>query len=113
MDLEILEHSGEGYLPLVRYQGWRVAVINYDIRFDEQCFTRMERHHLTDEVFILINGNAVLVVGKEQKRYEMEVGKIYNVKKNVWHHVFVSKDARVIVVENDDTSKENSEYLEV
>ena len=37
-------------------------------------------------------------------------GKIYNVKKASWHALSMSKDAKVLIVENDDTTRENSEY---
>jgi len=38
----------------------------------------------------------------------MERGKIYNVKKGVYHTHTLSKDAKVLIVENDDTSDDNS-----
>jgi hypothetical protein len=41
----------------------------------------------------------------------MEIGKIYNIKKNAWHTVSLSSDASVIIVENRDTDKHNSEYV--
>jgi len=110
--LEILEYKGEGYKPLVRFGGWRVAVIRYSENFDEKNYYRVERHHLTDEVFILASGSAKLIVGADEslKTVEMEKEKVYNIKKDVWHHILVSRDAFVIIMENDDTSKENSEY---
>lgn len=43
----------------------------------------------------------------------METGKIYNVKKGVWHQIFVSRDAKVLIVENHNTAAENSEYMQV
>lgn len=100
-------------MPLVTCENWRIAIINYACRFDEACFVQMERHLLTDEVFMLASGSATLVVGEKQKHYQMEKRKAYNVKKTVWHHIFVSKNACVIVFEKDSTSKENTEYLKL
>ncbi|UKI14143.1 MAG: hypothetical protein L6V85_08545 [Clostridiales bacterium] len=43
-------------------------------------------------------------------RVPMEYNKDYNVPKGVWHCVFMSKDAKILIIENDDTSVENGEY---
>ena len=39
----------------------------------------------------------------------MELYKVYNVKKGLWHHIVLSEDAEVLVVENSSTARENSE----
>ena len=41
----------------------------------------------------------------------LEPGKIYNVKKSVWHTVVLSQDGSILIVENQDTVKENSDYF--
>lgn len=43
-------------------------------------------------------------------RVPMEKFKTYNVRKAVWHNILVSADAKVLVIENDNTSEANSEY---
>lgn len=109
MGMEIKDFCGEGYQPLVAYNGWRVAMVNYCERLREENIVRVERHLKTDEVFILLSGKAVLHIGKELKRVPMELGKIYNVKCGEWHCITMEPGAKVAVVENDDTSDENSE----
>ena len=37
---------------------------------------------------------------------------LYIVKKNAWHNIMVSEDAKVLIVENADTCRENTEYME-
>ncbi len=106
--IEILEHNGEGFSKVVCFGAWRVAMINYSERFEEKNLNLLERHMLTDEVFVLLEGKAILV--SDKKRYEMEKNKLYNVKKEVWHAIALSKDAKVLIVENIETGKENSEY---
>ena len=108
--VEILYAPGEGYQPQVHFEAWRVAMIRFAERFDRVNFYRLERHHLTDEVFVLLEGKAVLIIGEECEECRMEAGRIYNVKKDVWHHILLSRDASVLVVENDDTGPENTEY---
>ena len=107
--LEILEYNGEGYNPTMHFEAWRVAFLHYADRFEN--ITRLERHMLTDEVFVLMKGRAVLFIGEEAEPIEMEWGKIYNVKQAVWHAIKVTPDAKVLIVENHNTSADNSEYM--
>ena len=92
---------------------WTVAVINYAPSFDAASFARMERHLKTDEVFVLLAGHATLVVGEMMERVEMEPTKLYTMEQGEWHHILVSQDAKVLVVENSDTSPANTEYRDV
>jgi len=73
----------------------------------------IERHMETDEVFVLLQGNAELIIGKELHRIKMEPFKIYNVPKGVWHHIFTQEGTKLLIVENIDTDDSNSEYLKV
>ena len=41
--------------------------------------------------------------------YKCNNQSVYNVPKGVWHHIKVSKNITVLVVENRNTSKENTE----
>ncbi len=107
--MDIKDFCGEGYAPVVAYNGWRVAIANYCQRLREENIIRVERHLKTDEVFLLLSGEAVLHIGKELKRYPMEPGKIYNVKRGEWHCITMKPGAKVAIVENDDTSSENTE----
>lgn len=111
--LDIKEYGGEGYLRLVNNAKWTLATLNYAARFDEANFVEMERHNLTDETFVLLQGSATLIVGEKAERLVMEPLKYYNVRAGIWHHILVSKDARVLVAENSDTSKDNTDYLEL
>ena len=72
---------------------------------------RIERHIETDEVFVLLEGEATLIIGKELTKIPMCRHKVYNVPKAVWHHITVNEGARVLIVENQDTCRENTEYI--
>jgi hypothetical protein len=77
----------------------------------------MERHTETDEVFVLLRGQGVLILGGRGAQVDciypqvMEHGKIYNVKRNAWHTILLSRDASVLLVENNDTGEHNSETI--
>ena len=112
---EGLESAGAvngGYEVLVRYQGWRAAVITWAERFDRKNLYRLERHMETDEVFVLMAGEAVLYIGQEGTSVKMEPYRAYNVKCGIWHNISVSSDAKVFICENIDTGVENTEYME-
>ena len=110
--VQIGEHNGEGYSRVVEYDNWTAALINYAPRFDEKNFEYVERHNKTDEVFILIEGTATLILGEVDnlQHLSMEKFKFYNIKKGKWHNIFLKENAKVIIVENSDTGKENTEY---
>jgi len=114
--VEIREYTGEGYQPLVDYGAWRVAILNYLDGIHPERLDSVERHVETDEVFVLLKGQGLLFLGEGEPDVEqlhplvMEAGKIYNIKKNVWHTIVLSRDASVLIVENRDTGRHNSRY---
>jgi ureidoglycolate hydrolase len=117
--LEIREFNGRGYLPVVDYSTWRVAILNYIEEIHPEQITRMERHIETDEVFVLIKGQGILFLGEGDQCVEqihtqvLEPGKIYNVKRSIWHSVVLSRNGSVLIVENRNTGIENSNYFSI
>ena len=109
--MKIFQEQKVGYDILHKYAGWRVAFITYSDRFDKCEKNLLERHLFTDEVFILLNGKADLYAGEKGERTAMKKGKAYLIEKGEWHSVTLSKNAKVVVIENVETGKENSEYL--
>lgn len=107
--LQVLDYNDEGYNRTLTFGTWRVAFLNYAERFDR--ITYLERHMLTDEVFVLLCGEAELMVGESRETVPLEKNKLYNVRAGVWHNVHVSRDAKLLIVENSETGKENSEYI--
>lgn len=114
---EVKQFSGEGFKPLVSFESWRVAVLRYMDKLHPDKLVEMERHTATDEVFILTRGKAMLVLGGNQPGVgkilpvAMNTGEIYNVKQNTWHTIILSQEAHIIIVENADTARENSEFV--
>ena len=107
--IEIIEREKEGFCPTVVFGGWKTAFISHSEQYGE--IEEMKRHNLTDEVFYLINGSATCYILEDGKFtvLELEKGKAYNVKKGTWHHLKVSQDGLLAVVENSDTSKDNTQ----
>jgi hypothetical protein len=112
--LEIREYTGEGYMPVIDYGAWRAAILNYAEELLPQNITHMQRHDETDEVFVLLRGRCILFVGEGDERVtsifaqDMEPLRMYNVKRSAWHTHTLSEDAMVLIVENRDTTEQNS-----
>jgi hypothetical protein len=117
--IDIQKFDGEGYMSLVSYGTWRVAVLKYLDELQPDKIKTMERHLSTDEVFVLVKGKAQIVLGGNDANigalsyYPLAIGEINNIKQNTWHTIILSKDAHVIIIENDDTGKGNSQYSQI
>ena len=105
-----------GYAKVLTMEEWCVAMLACFDRTRPSMFEKVERHLLTHEVFVLLEGLADLIIcdggnipGEAFVR-PMEYGKAYNVPPGVWHHVVMSEKALIILFEKANTSKENSEY---
>lgn len=114
--LEIKEFKGIGYLPMIDFGTWRVAFLRYIDELIPRNINRVERHRETDEVFVLLEGQAVLFMGTGDEQVEklepvvMELCKLYNVKQNAWHCCVLSHDATILLVENRNTGLANTDY---
>lgn len=115
--IEVVGYEREGYQPLIDYEAWRVAILNYceELSIDE--IEKMQKHNKTDEVFVLLDGECTLFTGgmgdsiEEIDAIFMKPNQIYNVKKGVWHTHTLDQKGKVLIVENQDTSDENSPTL--
>lgn len=108
-------HSIEksGFCPQVIFEGWKTAFITYSEDYGD--LMRVKRHLKTDEVVILIQGEATLYTLEGDTVLEMPlaIGKTYNVKAGTWHHIRLGVDAMGYIVENSNTTKENTEVREI
>lgn len=112
--LEIRGYKGTGYKPLIDYDKWRVAILRYCEELLPKNIDKMQRHNETDEVFVLLEGRCILFIGEGNDTLtsitgiDLEPQKIYNVKRGVWHSHTLNNEASVLVVENCDTTIQNS-----
>ena len=114
--LETYSYTAEGYRPLVEFNSWRVAYLNYIHELDPAKITRVEKHIETDEVFVLLKGEAVLYIGEGTESLgkltaqRLKPYTLYNVKMGTWHTIVLSLDATILLIENHDTGEKNSAY---
>ncbi len=117
--LEVREHTLAGYKPVIDYANWRVAILNFSDDLRPERITALQRHNETDEVFVLLRGRCLLFLGEGDQTItaihgqEMSPHTIYNVKKRAWHSHTLSEDAMVLIVENRDTTFDNSPFCQL
>lgn len=105
--MEIYDFKGEDLKTVMSFEGWSIGLMRYSKRLSADNAVEMHKHNETDEAFILLEGSAVLY--ENDTPYELEQCKVYNIRKGTWHHIVLSEDTTVLIVENSNTSAENTE----
>ena len=103
--IEDYTYDGEDFCAVFSSADWKIGLLRSSERFSH--LGQLERHLETDEVFVLLCGSATLYTDTESK--EMKPCHVYNIPCGIWHHIVVSEDALVMVAENQNTSKANTE----
>lgn len=117
--LEIRASQNPGFQPLVDSHTWRVALLNFTPELTPDRIGEFQRHDESDELFILLRGRCILFIGEGRDSVtqlfaqKMEPFYLYNVKSGAWHTHVLSPDAKVLIIENRNTSRANSPHLEL
>lgn len=98
--IQIMHSDKSGFDVLHCFGSWQVGMIKYAEGLEKASLGRLEKHESTDELFVLLKGEASLFVGEELNETLMKQGFVYNIPKGLWHTVTLSKEAIVIVFEN-------------
>jgi len=112
--LEIHQTHLPGFQPLVDSSTWRVALLSYAPDLAADQITEFQRHNESDELFVLLAGECVLFLGEGEDSVtrilaqKLEPFKFSVVMRRAWHSHVLSPDARILIVENRDTSRANS-----
>jgi len=107
--IETYLHRGEGYNPFFIRDYWQVAQLNYMCEQGLTGIEKMDKHMLTDEVFVLIRGVAVLIAAEEEIQgfnfqcIRMKPGITYNIPVNVWHNIAMDEQTEIIIIEKSNT----------
>lgn len=113
MKVQVFDTLEPGFHTALSFGSWKTAVFNDAIQWEEENIQYLQKHELSDEVFILLEGTCTLIISEEtipdtMYGIKLEKGKIYNIPKGVWHSHVLGKGTKMIVVENSDTVAENS-----
>lgn len=107
--IEEYKHSKEGYKPYLIGPKWQVAQLNYQPDLAPGAIKKVDIHYQTDETFLLMAGQAVLIAAEiQQNRIAFEVINmkpkvIYNIPRGCWHNIALSRDAEVSITEDANT----------
>jgi hypothetical protein len=117
--VEIGQHFGVGFQPVLDFAGWRVAMKRYADSTNPAKFHSVDRHNETNEVFILTAGKAEMLLMSGDRTptdfylFSMALNVAYSIQQGAWHHVFMAEDAHIVVFERSNTSRANSDAFEL
>ena len=111
--LKISKPTRSGFETIIATEHFKCAFITQSENYAFGCVREMKRHNRTDELFVLLSGNATLLIqeGEYIKEHPMVQGEVYNVTAGTWHYLAVSHDARLFVTESSDTNSTNTDTL--
>ena len=114
--IEEYRHSKMGYNPYLIGPKWQVAQLNYQPDLAPHAIKKIDIHHNTDETFLLMAGQAVLIAAEIQQNsilfevINMKPKVLYNIPRGCWHNVALSTDAEVLITEDANTHLGDYEF---
>ncbi len=112
---DIYDFDGKGYKKLFNHQNWRVSILNYIEELELDKISYVESHLHTDEAFVLLEGSCTMFFAKIENQQILELSalklekyKVYNIHIGTFHTHTLSKDAKLLIVEEESTCESNS-----
>ena len=108
-----MQSEKEGFEVVVQNPDFKCAFITASPQYAYGKVNVLKRHNDSDEVFVLLSGNAVLLTKDgectECQTTVLQTKKAYSVTKGTWHHLAVSADALIFVAESGSMKPENTQ----
>lgn len=117
MNIKAYAFDGEGMTRVFENKKWMVGIKNWKPMNDISGIDRLERHHETDELFVLISGTCTLLYANEGENgldigcVKMEQGKVYSIPAGLWHNTVTEKSSKLVLIEDSVTCAQNSSEL--
>jgi hypothetical protein len=111
---DIFDFNGIGYQKLFHYDSWRIAILKYIDELDIENIQYVECHHETDEAFVLLEGQCRLYFYDKDDGFtfiDMEKFQTYVIHKNIYHTHVLDKQAKLLIIENENTHDTNSSRI--
>lgn len=119
MKIESYVYAGEAMKRMYENEKWVVGIKNWKPGSDVTLINNLERHNKTDELFVLLCGSCTLIYAEEDNGkmlfsgVKMEPNTLYNIPCTLWHNAIMSKDAKIIVIEDVSTGMDNSNIYDL
>ena len=103
--VDIAEYDGPGYKALLETDGDWIAALMNGTPDSWAAPALLEKHNLTDELFVLVSGQGCLVLGGDGEQLgeldvlPMKQGTLYNVKRGTWHANPMTPDGKMVIIE--------------
>lgn len=117
--IDAYDYAGAGYAPFLIGDKWQAAFLNYAPEEALESIVKLDVHHYTDEVFVLLDGRAALIgaqISDGRIVYEavdMQPMRAYNIRREVWHKIAMQPGSRVLIVENSNTHLGDFEFYDL
>lgn len=112
------QYDGIGLKSVVESGEWFVGIKNWKPENDIQHIDTLERHLLTDEVFILLSGQCTLLLVEDNDATSptfyylpMAPHNVYCIPKGTWHNTIAWPGVKLALIENRNTCADNSEFM--
>ncbi len=112
---DIYDFDGQGYKKLFHHQNWRVSILNYIEELEPDKISFVESHLHTDEAFVLLEGSCTMFFATIENQQisalsalKLEKYKVYNIHMGTFHTHTLSKDAKLLIIEEESTCESNS-----
>lgn len=113
--IDCFQYAGDGMLRIYDNKDWMVGIKNYKKGNDIRYINCLELHKETEELFVLIEGSCTLVYANEEESklifsaIVMAPDTVYSIPRGLLHNTITKEDSKLIIIENSNTSMENSE----
>ncbi len=117
MNVLTYEYTGLGMSRVFETAEWTVGIKNWKPQSDPTGIDCLERHNLTDELFVLLEGKCDLLFANEENgtlvfnKQPMEPGKVYNIPATLWHNAVMEKGTKMVLIENASTGPANTDVV--
>ena len=112
-----MQSEKEGFEVVVQNPDFKCAFITASPQYAYGKVNALKRHNDSDEVFVLLSGNAVLLTKDDADTHyqttSLRLKTAHNVTKGTWHHLAVSADAVVFVAESGSMKRENTQTVHI
>ncbi len=116
------EFNGQGLSRVYENGDWMIGIKNYKPANALENIDCVERHNGTDELFVLLEGECVLLYADEISSHvpsaalefralSMERGRVYNIPRGLWHTTVTKPGTKLILVEAAATGPHNSDVF--